>query len=299
MTRREGRVRAKRTRHAKVGGGEADSESESDLDVMEDSGPGQSTPFVRVDTPRVPGKLTHGDEGSVPLSPSSRRGDFGGGEGSPTNSSSSSNSGGGEDSSHCTNSICDALDGDDGSDGKSNSESSRSASSDVDSAGGAGSYGTGEPGEHSVISCDPDEMEDELAEFKFDSDDGRYPFRLHAGRTRSQTRQLQTIEEEPDDGGAQGSEEALLSTVLETEKGQEVVANYLCDSLVKDSYEEEQARRARMNEPYRHEIEGMLQPNNPEQQAFGAVVGDNGSPQQQIDPKPSDVEDLPFTYKDM
>eukprot|EP00903_Cladosiphon_okamuranus_P018055 g16616.t1 len=216
-------------------GEEADSESESDLDVVEDRG------------------HADGDEGSVPLSPSSTRGDFGGGEGSPTNSSSSSNSGGGEDSNHCNNSICDALDKDDGSDGNSNSESSRSTSSDVDSAG------PGEPGEQSGNSSDSDEREDELAEFKFDSDDDRYPsgthgekliytasktgplcFSLTAGRTQSPIRQLQTIEEEPDDGGAQDSEEALLSTVLETENGQEVVANHLCDSLVKNSYEEEQ-----------------------------------------------------------
>ena len=59
----------------------------------------------------------------------------------------------------------------------------------------------------------------------------------------------------------------------------------------------------------KHEIEKVLQPNNPEQQAFGAVVDDNGSSQQQLDPKlsmtspigqkPSDVEALPITYKDV
>eukprot|EP00903_Cladosiphon_okamuranus_P011005 g10394.t1 len=286
-------------------GGETDWESESDLDVMEGRGPGQVTPFVRVNTPTVPGTSTHGDEGSVPLSPSSGRVDFGGGEDSH-DSSSSSKSGGGEDSHTDSNHSSDP--------GHANSN------------GGAGGEGPGEPGAHSNNGSEPDEMEDELAELKFDSEDHRYPsgtegkelvytaskagplrFALTAGRTRSQTRQLQIIEEEPDDEGAQNSEEALLSTVLETEIGQEIVTNYLCDSLVKDSHKEEQARRASMDEL--EKVLQVLQPNNPEQRAFGAVVDDNGSSQQQLDPKlrmtspigqkPSDVEDLPFTFKDV
>eukprot|EP00903_Cladosiphon_okamuranus_P011970 g11242.t1 len=262
----EGKSQADAPRQGR--GGETDSESESDLDVMESRGPGQATPFVRVNTPTVPGTSTHGDEGSVPLSPSSGRSDFGGGEGSPTDSSSSSPS---------------------------------SNPGHADSDGGAGGEGPSEPGAHSDNGSEPDEMEDELAEFKFDSDDNRYP------PHKEQTRQLQTPEEEPDDGGEQNSEEALLSTVLETENGQEIVTNYLCDSLVKDNYEEEQTRRASMDEL--EKVRQVPQPNNLEQQAFGAVVDDNGSSQQQLDPKlsmtspigqkPSDVEDLPFTYKDV
>eukprot|EP00752_Nemacystus_decipiens_P005570 g5039.t1 len=80
-------------------------------------------------------------------------------------------------------------------------------------------------------------------------------------------------------------EEELLATALESEKGPDIVSDYLFDSLVKDSYEEEQTRRASMEELFKNEIEKVLQPNNPEQQAFGAEVDDNGSSQQQSDPK--------------
>ncbi|CAB1103275.1 unnamed protein product [Ectocarpus sp. CCAP 1310/34] len=84
----EGESRADASRQG--WGGERDSESESDLDVMEARGPGQATPIVREEAPTAPGNGIPGDGGNVPPSPTSRRGDFGGGSDSPTDSSSSS-----------------------------------------------------------------------------------------------------------------------------------------------------------------------------------------------------------------
>ncbi|CAB1107606.1 unnamed protein product [Ectocarpus sp. CCAP 1310/34] len=86
----EGEIRADASRQG--WGGQRGSESESDLDVMEARGPGQATPFVREEAPTAPGNGIPGDGGSVPPSPPSGRGDFGGGSDSPTDSSSSSSS---------------------------------------------------------------------------------------------------------------------------------------------------------------------------------------------------------------
>eukprot|EP00903_Cladosiphon_okamuranus_P006046 g5963.t1 len=220
-------------------GRETDSESESDLGVMEARGPGQATPFVRVETPTVPGNGIQGDEGIDPPSPPSERGDFGGGKDSPTNSSSNSSDYSSSDPSKANssshNSSSAVPDENDGNGGDSSSEVS-SSDSDVHGAGGAGDGGPGDPGEDSGGGRDFDEREDGLAEFKFDPDDNRYPsgregkqllhtaskagpvrWGLTSGRTRSRTRELDSTEEVPD-SEEPVPEEALLATILESEK---------------------------------------------------------------------------------
>ncbi|CAB1103274.1 unnamed protein product [Ectocarpus sp. CCAP 1310/34] len=243
----EGESRADASRQG--WGGERDSESESDLDVMEARGPGQATPIVREEAPTAPGNGIPGDGGNVPPSPTSRRGDFGGGS------------------------------GDGGSDGY--------------------------PGDS-----------ENLEGLKYDPADERYPrglegkkllwgasnagplrHGLESGRTRKQTREMPGPGETPD------PEEALLATILET-GGTGIVEDYTCNSLVKGQWDEEQTRR--MEEMYRREMQEVL---GPEQQAFGAEVDASGSSQPLPDPqlnmtspigqKPSDVEAVPMTYKDV
>ncbi|CAB1104302.1 unnamed protein product [Ectocarpus sp. CCAP 1310/34] len=138
----EGESRADASRQG--WGGERDSKSESDLDVMEARGPGQATPFVREEAPTAPGNGIPGDGGSVPPSPPSGRGDFSGGSDSPTGSSSSSSS------------------------------SSNSSSSDAGGAGGPGGEESGDPGGDGVSDGDPGDSEN-LEELKYDPADARYP----------------------------------------------------------------------------------------------------------------------------
>ncbi|CAB1117832.1 unnamed protein product [Ectocarpus sp. CCAP 1310/34] len=107
----------------------------------------------------------------------------------------------------------------------------------------------------------------------------------------------------PGPGETPDPEEALLATILET-GGTGIVEDYICNSLVKEQWDEEQTRR--MEEMYRREMQEVL---GPEQQAFGAEVDASGSSQPLPDPqlsmtspigqKPSDVEAVPMTYKDV
>ncbi|CAB1100124.1 unnamed protein product [Ectocarpus sp. CCAP 1310/34] len=288
----EGESRADASRQG--WGGEIDSESESDLDVMEARGPGQATPFVGEEAPTAPGNGIPGDGGSVPPSSPSGRGDFGGGSDSPTDSSSSSSS---------------------------SSSSPSSSSSDVGGAGGLGGEESDDPGGDGGSDGDPGDSEN-LEELKYDPADDRYPrglegkkllwgasnagplrHGLESGRTRKQTREMQGAGEMPGPGETPDPEEALLATILET-GGTGIVEDYICNSLVKEQWDEEQTRR--MEEMYRREMQEV---SGPEQQAFGAEVDASGSSQPLPDPqlsmtspigqKPSDVEAVPMTYKDV
>ncbi|CAB1115566.1 unnamed protein product [Ectocarpus sp. CCAP 1310/34] len=83
-------------------------------------------------------------------------------------------------------------------------------------------------------------------------------------------------------------------------RGLGIVEDYICNSLVKEQWDEEQTRR--MEEMYRREMQEVL---GPEQQAYGAEVDASGSLQPLPDPqlsvtspigqKPSDVEAVPMT----
>ncbi|CAB1115264.1 unnamed protein product [Ectocarpus sp. CCAP 1310/34] len=241
--------------------GERDSESESDLDVMEARGPGQATPFVREEAPTAPGNGSPGDGGSVPASPPSGRGDFGGGRDSPTDSSSSS------------------------------------SSSDAGGAGGPGGEESGDPGGGGGSDGDPGDSEN-LEELKYDPADDRYPrglegknllwgasnagplrHGLESGRTPKQNWEMQGAGEMPGPGETPDPEEALLATILAT-GGTGIVEDYICNSLVKEQWDEEHTRR--MEEMYRRETQEVL---GPEQQAFGAEVDASGSPQPLPDPQ--------------
>ncbi|CAB1105325.1 unnamed protein product [Ectocarpus sp. CCAP 1310/34] len=219
----EGKSRADASRQG--WGGERDSESESDLDVMEARGPGQATPFVREEAPTAPGNGIPGDGGSVPPSPPSGRGDFGGGSDSPTGSSSSSSS-----------------------------SSPSSSSSDAGGAGGPGGEESGDPGGDGGSDGDAGDSEN-LEELKYDPADDRYPrglegkkllwgasnagplrHGLESGRTRKQTREMQGAGEMPGPGETPDPEEALLATILET-GGTGIVEDYICKSLVKEQWD--------------------------------------------------------------
>ncbi|CAB1118226.1 unnamed protein product [Ectocarpus sp. CCAP 1310/34] len=114
---------------------------------------------------------------------------------------------------------------------------------------------------------------------------------------------MQGAGEMPEPGQTPDPEEALLATILET-SGTGIVEDYICNSLVKEQWDEEQTRR--MEEMYRREMQEVL---GPKQQAFGAEVDASGSSQPLPDPqrsmtspigqKPSDVEAVPMTYKDV
>ncbi|CAB1099462.1 unnamed protein product [Ectocarpus sp. CCAP 1310/34] len=183
---------------------------------------------------------------------------------------------------------------------------------DVMEARGPGDGGSG---------GDPGDSEN-LGELKYDPADDRYPrglegkkllwgatnagplrHGLESGRTQKQTREMQGAGEMPGPGETPDPEEALLATILET-GGTGIVEDYICNSLVKEQWDEEQTRR--MEEMYRREMQEVL---GPEQQAFGAEVDASGSSQPLPDPqlsmtspigqKPSDVEAVPMTYKDL
>ncbi|CAB1106671.1 unnamed protein product [Ectocarpus sp. CCAP 1310/34] len=256
---------------------------------MEVRGPGQATPFVREEAPTAPGNGIPGDGGSVPPSPPSGRGDFVGGSDIPTDSSSSSG------------------------------PSSRS--SDAGGAGGPGGEAPSDPGGDGGSGGDPGDSEN-LEELKYDPADDRYPgglegkkllwgasnagplrHGLESGRTRKQTREMQGAGEMPGPGETPEPEEALLATILET-GGTGIVEDYICNSLVKEQWQEEQTRG--MEEMYRREMQEVL---GPEQQAFRAEVDASESSQPLPDPqlsmtspigqKPSDVEAVPMTYKNV
>ncbi|CAB1112186.1 unnamed protein product [Ectocarpus sp. CCAP 1310/34] len=254
---------------------------------MEARGPGQATPFMREKAPMAPGNGIPGDGGSVPPSPPSGSGDFGGGSDSPTDSSSSSSS---------------------------SSRSPSSSSSDAGGAGGPGGEESSDPGGDGGSDGDPGDSEN-LEELKCDPANDRYPrglegknagplrHGLESGRTRRQTREMQGAGEMPGPGETPDREEALLATILET-GGTGIFEDYICNSLVKEQWDEEQTRH--MEKMYRREIQEVL---GPEQQAFGAEVDASGSSQPLPDPqlgmtspigqKPSDVEAVPMTYKDV
>lgn len=127
---------------------------------------------------------------------------------------------------------------------------------------------------------------------------------LELGRTRKKTRRAAAGEMSEDPERALNVEEALLATVLETEKGSEIAAENTNDSLVEDRRQKEQARRAHMEELYglaAAELSREL-----DEVAFGAEIDDDGCTQRPelsipspIGQKPSDVGAVPMTYKDV
>ncbi|CAB1120782.1 unnamed protein product [Ectocarpus sp. CCAP 1310/34] len=208
---------------------------------MEARGPGQATPFVREEAPTAPGNGIPGDGGSVPPSPPS--------------------------------------------------------GSDAGGAGGPGGEESGDPGGDGGSDGDPGDSEN-LEELKYDPADDRYPrglegkkllwgasnagplrHGLDSGRTRKQTREMQGAGEMPGPGETPDPEEALLATILET-GGTGIVEDYICNSLVKEQWDEEQTRR--MEEMYRHEMQEVL---GPEQEVFGAEVDASGPSQSLPDPQ--------------
>lgn len=119
---------------------------------------------------------------------------------------------------------------------------------------------------------------------------------LEHGRTRKQTREMA----DPEEAGASrpNSEEAFLSEVLKGERGQEIVTDYVRDSLVEDRLKEEQARHAEVGDEIRDKAfharekaarEGSTQPLQTPELSTTLPIGQ----------KPSDVEALPETYKDV
>ncbi|CAB1107750.1 unnamed protein product [Ectocarpus sp. CCAP 1310/34] len=118
---------------------------------------------------------------------------------------------------------------------------------------------------------------------------------------RKQTREMQGAGEMPGPGETPDPEEALLATILET-GGTGIVEDYICNSLVKEQWDEEQTRR--MEGMYRREMQEVL---GPKQHALGAEVDASGSSQPLPDPqllddptgKSNDLEAAPMTYKDV
>ncbi|CAB1104418.1 unnamed protein product [Ectocarpus sp. CCAP 1310/34] len=126
---------------------------------------------------------------------------------------------------------------------------------------------TGDPGENDGDGNEGGDPET-LEELKYDPADSRYPSGtegkkllwgassagqlrhvLQPGRTRKQTRELRSSEEEPSEAPA--PEEALLSTVLETENGPKIVAEYIRESLLEERMQDEQAHRGAEGRPKR------------------------------------------------
>ncbi|CAB1106624.1 unnamed protein product [Ectocarpus sp. CCAP 1310/34] len=118
---------------------------------------------------------------------------------------------------------------------------------------------------------------------------------LERGRTRRETRELQGPEEPPGPDAEPDAEQALLA---------EIIVDYVSNSLVPERYDEEQ-----VNIEYRREMHELPYGTELQEEAFGAEAGDNGSSQPLHDPqlsipspfgqKPSDVECVPLTYKDV
>ncbi|CAB1098675.1 unnamed protein product [Ectocarpus sp. CCAP 1310/34] len=262
MMRRAERARATRERHVKVEGGKK-TRGLSPTSTNDSSGPSDVS-------------NNHDGGGSAPLSGDS--GDESSGGSEPVSSTSSQ----------------------DGSNDDGDGSEAVGPSSDDDGGGE-----TSDPGENDGDGNEGGDPET-LEELKYDPADSRYPsgtegkkllwrassagqlrYVLQPGRTRKQIRELRSSEEEPSEAPA--PEEALLSTVLETENGPEIVAEYIRESLLEERMQDEQAHR---------ELE----------LAFIANEKDDGSPQPLLDPepsspspigqKPNDVEAAPLTYKD-
>ncbi|CAB1111664.1 unnamed protein product [Ectocarpus sp. CCAP 1310/34] len=205
-----------------------------------------------------------------------------------------------------------------GGEGESRADASRQVTPAVPAARAAK---PGDPGGDGGSGRDPGDSEN-LEELKYDPADDRYPrglegkkllwgasnagplrHGLESGRTRKQTREMQGAGEMSGPGETPDPEEALLATILET-GGTGIVEDYICNSLVKEQWDEEQTRH--MEEMYRREMQEVL---GPEQQAFGAEVDASGSSQPLPDPqlsmtspigqKPSNVKAVPMTYNDV
>ncbi|CAB1110877.1 unnamed protein product [Ectocarpus sp. CCAP 1310/34] len=118
---------------------------------------------------------------------------------------------------------------------------------------------------------------------------------LERGRTLRETRELQGPEEPPGPDAEPDAEQALLA---------EIIVDYVSNSLVRERYDEEQ-----VNVEYRREMHELPYGTELQEEAFGAEAGDDGSSQTLHDPqlsipspfgqKPSDVEWVPLTYKDV
>ncbi|CAB1115659.1 unnamed protein product [Ectocarpus sp. CCAP 1310/34] len=102
-------------------------------------------------------------------------------------------------------------------------------------------------------------------------------------------------EEPPGPDAEPDAEQALLA---------EIIVDYVSNSLVRERYDEEQ-----VNIEYRREMHELPYGTELQEEAFGAEAGDDGSSQPLHDPqlsipspfgqKPSDVECVPLTYKDV
>ncbi|CAB1102398.1 unnamed protein product [Ectocarpus sp. CCAP 1310/34] len=114
---------------------------------------------------------------------------------------------------------------------------------------------------------------------------------------------MQGAGEMPGPGETPDPEEALLATILET-GGTGIVEGYICNSRCEGAVG--RGADTPYGDMYRREMQEVL---GPEQQAFGADVDASGSSQPLPDPqlsmtspigqKPSDVEAVPMTYKDV
>ncbi|CAB1097735.1 unnamed protein product [Ectocarpus sp. CCAP 1310/34] len=178
---------------------------------------------------------------------------------------------------------------------------------DAGGAGGPGGEDCGDPGGDGGSDGDPDS--ENLEELKYDPADDRYPrglegkkllwgasnagpqrHGLESGRTRKQTREMQGAGEMPGPGETPDPEEALLATILETGVTG-IVEDYICNSLVKEQWDEEQTRH--MEEMYRREVQEVL---GPEKQAFGAEVDSSGFSQPLPDPQLTYIESMPKRF---
>eukprot|EP00752_Nemacystus_decipiens_P011252 g10000.t1 len=280
-------------------GGERDSWSEPNLVVPRAE---QETPLVREEAPAALNDGIGDVSESVPQSPHSGGGNSGGGDFSDPSSSSSS-------------SINSNSNSDDGGGGNASDAVEEFKFDPAD-----GRYQSGREGRQLLWGA---------------SKEGPLRHGIMPGRTRRQTQELQQGNEEPpgpeeamlasvmDIDGGNETVEALLSSVLKTERGNEVVENYVSESLVQDRWREEQDAKSEMDRKYRAamaaataaamcELEAMCEPEDRSgvlEVAFGAEAGDDGSSQPLHDPqlsiptpigqKPSDVEAVPLTYKDV
>ncbi|CAB1096963.1 unnamed protein product [Ectocarpus sp. CCAP 1310/34] len=183
-----------------------------------------------------------------------------------------------------------------------------------DDGGGASGGEPGASGDGGGGGSEPGEDSEQLEEYKYDPADSRYPpgregrrllwgaskegplrHGLERGRTRRETRELQGPEEPPGPDAEPDAEQALLA---------EIIVDYVSNSLVRERYDEEQ-----VNIEYRREMHELPYGTELQEEAFGAEAGDDGSSQPLHDPqlsipspfgqKPSDVECVPLTYKDV
>eukprot|EP00903_Cladosiphon_okamuranus_P021398 g19668.t1 len=245
------------------GGGGDDDASESDLDVTEVSGPRQVAVPVHEPAPAEADDGTQGDVGSVPPSPPSGGGDFGGGmePDGPTSSSSSS---------------CHS------SDMELESSSSSRSTSDADDGGGSDTSEQ-EPSERAPSAPTTTEAAAAAA--------------AASGRTRKQTRETANTEA----AGATGpnSEEAFLAQIRDSDGGQAKVANYVADSLVEDSLEDKQAFRVEFAAAAQWYTDFAREALGEHEAPTHPLPNPELRSTSPIGQKPSDVEALPETYKDV